>query len=383
MSKRVFEEPGYEAGEADEGSGGRSTPPSDEEEASGDNAQKRMRVTERQGYSVPHSSDDDAAYGGHSDGGSGEESEMDDVDAEEQARADISSGLLPKAAAMGFAAEDDEYDVLGVPQRDPSTGLFVKGDYSYLRLKPDHESRPLWICPQSGHIILEAFSPIAEQAIDFLIAISEPVSRPTYIHEYKLTPFSLYAAVSVGLNTNDIIEVLNRLSKVPVPPDVISVINQCTKSYGKVKVVLKHNRYYVESSYPSILQRLLRDPVIMQARVFPEADTAGTVSKDGIITQKVSQMDDISIGGLKKPSTTNESAGDGARGEAQDKQPSGEDGDGSKDGDEAEADAEAEGEMGLGGGSTLKEDEDEDEDDAEGIVHAFEIGSAHYEEVRK
>ncbi|PIA19041.1 DNA repair helicase rad25 [Coemansia reversa NRRL 1564] len=261
---------------------------------------------------------------------------------------------------MGFGAADDEYDVLGIPQRDPSTGLFGKGDYSYLRLKPDHESRPLWICPQSGHIILEAFSPIAEQAIDFLIAISEPVSRPTYIHEYKLTPFSLYAAVSVGLNTNDIIEVLNRLSKVPVPPDVVSVINQCTKSYGKVKVVLKHNRYYVESSYPSILQRLLRDPVIMRARVFPEDDTAGTVSKDGIITQKVSQMDDVSIGGLKKPSATNERA----------------------QGDDDTATG-ADDEMGLGGVRLDKEDEDEDEDDAEGIVHAFEIGSAHYEEVRK
>jgi DNA excision repair protein ERCC-3 len=31
--------------------------------------------------------------------------------------------------------------------------------------------------PQDGHIILEAFSPIAEQAQDFLVAISEPVSR--------------------------------------------------------------------------------------------------------------------------------------------------------------------------------------------------------------
>ena len=55
--------------------------------------------------------------------------------------------------------------------------------------------------------------------------------RPSFIHEYKLTPYSLYAAVSVGLQTEDIIsvcqyygplrlispcfcKVLNRLSKV-------------------------------------------------------------------------------------------------------------------------------------------------------------------------
>lgn len=32
-------------------------------------------------------------------------------------------------------------------------------------------------------------------------------NRPAFIHEYKLTSYSLYAAVSVGLQTEDIIEV--------------------------------------------------------------------------------------------------------------------------------------------------------------------------------
>lgn len=101
--------------------------------------------------------------------------------------------------------------------------IFMDQDFSFLHLKPDHASRPLWISPDDGHIILEAFSPIAEQAQDFLVAISEPVSRyadfccviytsrhairPAFIHEYKLTSYSLYAAVSVGLQTEDIIEV--------------------------------------------------------------------------------------------------------------------------------------------------------------------------------
>ena len=55
--------------------------------------------------------------------------------------------------------------------------IFKGQDFSLLHLKQDHLSRPLWISPEDGHIILEAFSPIAEQAQDFLTAISEPVSR--------------------------------------------------------------------------------------------------------------------------------------------------------------------------------------------------------------
>ncbi|KAG6373421.1 P-loop containing nucleoside triphosphate hydrolase protein [Boletus reticuloceps] len=117
------------------------------------------------------------------------------------------------------------------------------------------------------HIILEAFSPIAEQAQDFLVAISEPVSRPAFIHEYKLTSYSLYAAVSVGLQTEDIIAVLNRLSKVPVPESIINFIRERTLSYGKVKLVLKHNKYFVESNHPDTLQLLLKDKIIREARV--------------------------------------------------------------------------------------------------------------------
>ena len=91
--------------------------------------------------------------------------------------------------------------------------------------------------------------------------------RPAHIHEYKLTPYSLYAAVSVGLETEDIIEVLNRLCKVPVPDSITQFIRQCTLSYGKVKLVLKHNRYFVESSHPETLQMLLKDSIISSGRI--------------------------------------------------------------------------------------------------------------------
>ncbi|KAL4688493.1 hypothetical protein H8959_004745 [Pygathrix nigripes] len=41
----------------------------------------------------------------------------------------------------------------------------------------------------------------------------------------------------------------------------------CTVSYGKVKLVLKHNRYFVESSHPDVIQHLLQDPVIRECRL--------------------------------------------------------------------------------------------------------------------
>ena len=82
-------------------------------------------------------------------------------------------------------------------------------NYSTL-IKDDHNSRPIYIAPD-GHIFLEAFSPVYQHARDFLIGIAEPICRPENVHEFKLTPYSLYAAVSVGLETNEIIEYLSNL----------------------------------------------------------------------------------------------------------------------------------------------------------------------------
>ena len=49
-----------------------------------------------------------------------------------------------------------------------------------------------------------------------------------------LTPHSLYAAVSVGLETDTIISVLNRLSKVALPREIRQFIVASTSNYGKV-----------------------------------------------------------------------------------------------------------------------------------------------------
>lgn len=131
-------------------------------------------------------------------------------------------------------------------------------------------------------------------AHDFLIAISEPVSRPEHVHEYKLTSYSLYAAVSVGLQTDDIIGYLKRLSKTDLPRGIEEYIRLCTLSYGKVKLVLKRNRYFVESPYPDVIQKLLKDPVIQQCRLKGDEEliTEAGPSKSGLFAKSATTNGD-------------------------------------------------------------------------------------------
>ena len=172
---------------------------------------------------------------------------------------------------------------------------FGAKDYrSQMELRPDHASRPLWVAP-NGHVFLETFSPVYRHAHDFLIAISEPVCRPEFIHEYKLTSYSLYAAVSVGLQTDDIIEYLTRLSKTAIPKGIVEYIRMCTLSYGKIKLVLKRNRYFVESNHPDCLQKLLKDPVIQDCRLRSShtaavGDDPAPADTDGLIREERAKM---------------------------------------------------------------------------------------------
>ncbi|KAL6183440.1 hypothetical protein ACLB2K_044851 [Fragaria x ananassa] len=108
-----------------------------------------------------------------------------------------------------------------------------KGDYNKLEWKPDHPNRPL-----------------AE-----------------LIHEYNLTPESLFAAASTGLETETIISVLNKLSKNNLAKQLIDFIQSSTANCGKAKLVLKNNRYFVESTFPEVMNTLLNDKLVSEEKI--------------------------------------------------------------------------------------------------------------------
>lgn len=105
------------------------------------------------------------------------------------------------------------------------------------------------------------------------------------IHEYQLTPYSLYAGVSVGLETEEIIRDLDNFSKNVLPESIKKFIRDCTLSYGKVKLVLQRNRFFVESAKPEVLQTLLKDPKISAARVKHQSDVVSDPSTGLIISR--------------------------------------------------------------------------------------------------
>ena len=195
-----------------------------------------------------------------------------------------------KAIKTFSAGTPKSREKIGSKLLDQTAKIREISDLSYLNLKPDHENRPLWIDAVKQKITLESFSPLAKQAADFLTTIAEPQSRPSFLHEYQMTVHSLYAAVSAGVLPQDIVSVLDKLSKTPLPDETRHFIQRCTSAYGKVKLVLKHNRFFLETTNYSILQELLQDKVIG-----PELAKSG----GQIITERTAKPAGVVIPGTK------------------------------------------------------------------------------------
>ncbi|TPX17471.1 uncharacterized protein E0L32_003114 [Thyridium curvatum] len=174
-----------------------------------------------------------------------------------------------------------------------------KRDFTALRLKPDHHNRPLLI-DGWGKLILESFHPLAPKVQDFLITVAEPLSRPTFMHEYRLATHSLYAAVSIGLSSDDVINTLGRFLKTEMPPNVAEYVRHCGRSYGKVKMVLRDSKYYVETADLDVLQMLLKDPIIGPCRV---------QTVENITTASAPTMAGLAIAGTKEAAGLREAAG--------------------------------------------------------------------------
>lgn len=89
-------------------------------------------------------------------------------------------------------------------------------------------------------------------------------------------------------------------NQVPVPDTILSFIRDRTLSYGKVKLVLKHNKYFVESSHPETLQFLLKDRVIREARS-QMTQVDNSIKASTFTTSKAPVRGNLVIPGTKEP----------------------------------------------------------------------------------
>lgn len=106
-------------------------------------------------------------------------------------------------------------------------------------------NKPL-ILQSDFSLLLDVHNPLFEEARGQLAAFAELEKSPEHIHTYRVTPLSLWNAASAGLQTQSILDTLNRFSRFPVPPSMKVYVESTISKFGKILLLDSENKRQLE-----------------------------------------------------------------------------------------------------------------------------------------
>src|SRR5262245_22284249 len=122
---------------------------------------------------------------------------------------------------------------------DPSNPLIVQGDRT---------------------ILVEVDNPRYAEARDALAPFAELEKSPEHVHTYRLTPLSLWNAAAAGMGADEMIDVLGRYSKFPLPTNLAGDTAEQVSRYGRVKLERHDEQLKLVCADKPLLEELIRQP---------------------------------------------------------------------------------------------------------------------------
>ena len=124
-------------------------------------------------------------------------------------------------------------------------------------------SKPL-IVQSDNTLLLEVDNPAFEDARDSISPFAELEKSPEYMHEYRITPLSLWNAASAGLKSEAIIKTLNKFSRYDIPENVIVTINEQMSRYGSLKLVKENGSLILTAVDPMLMTEIIQNKKVEQ-----------------------------------------------------------------------------------------------------------------------
>jgi DNA excision repair protein ERCC-3 len=124
---------------------------------------------------------------------------------------------------------------------DPANPLIVQGDRS---------------------VLVEVDNPRYAEARDALAPFAELEKSPEHIHTYRLTPLSLWNAAAAGMSAEDMIDVLRRYSKFPLPTNLQTDLAELVARYGRVRLERAGDKLRLVCDDRPLLEELARQPKV-------------------------------------------------------------------------------------------------------------------------
>src|ERR1700755_1529771 len=98
---------------------------------------------------------------------------------------------------------------------DPGNPLIVQGDRS---------------------VLVEVDNPRYAEARDALAPFAELEKSPEHIHTYRITNLSLWNAAAAGISAEQMLDVLRRFTKFPLPNNLPADLDEIVSRYGRIRL---------------------------------------------------------------------------------------------------------------------------------------------------
>src|SRR5215831_6248218 len=120
-------------------------------------------------------------------------------------------------------------------------------------------SAPL-IVQSDKTVLVEVNNPEYEAARDALAPFAELEKSPEHIHTYRITPLSLWNAAAAGMTADQMVAVLAKYSKFPMPANLPVDLAELAGRYGRVRLERDGERLRLVCRDAPLLEELSRQP---------------------------------------------------------------------------------------------------------------------------
>lgn len=128
---------------------------------------------------------------------------------------------------------------------------------------PFDPTNPL-IVQSDKSILVEVDNPKYTEARDALAPFAELEKSPEHMHTYRISPLSLWNAAAAGLTASEMIDVLERFSKFPLPANLAPDMEELVSRYGRLRLERDGEKLRLVSRDIALIEELARQPKLRQ-----------------------------------------------------------------------------------------------------------------------
>jgi len=130
--------------------------------------------------------------------------------------------------------------------------------------RPTFDPRNPLIVQSDRSVLVEVDNVLYGEARDALAPFSELEKSPEHIHTYRISDISLWNAAAAGISAEQMIDVLVRYSKFPIPGNLPIDIEERVSRYGRVRLERDGEKLRLVCPDGPLLAELVRQPKLRQ-----------------------------------------------------------------------------------------------------------------------